>query len=68
MKKEKWIKYHWDVIGLVVLVSIAASGAEYLYNLPDVIPLIVTMLVGCTLGVFGYHLVSFEERRVNEDE
>lgn len=60
MKKEKRIKYHWDVIGLVVLTCTAATAAEYLYNVPNITSLIVTLLVGGVLGAFGYHVISFE--------
>ena len=57
---RKRIRYHWDVIGLIVLVCTAATGAEYLYNLPDIISLIVTILAGFVLGGFGYWPISFE--------
>ena len=57
---RKRIRYHWDVIGLIVLVCTAATAAEYLYNLPDITSWIVTSLTSLALGAFGYWPLSFE--------
>jgi len=59
--RRKRIHYHWDVIGLQLVMSAAISGAEWLYNLPDITSLIGITLLMLIMAWFGYWPITFEK-------